>query len=141
MELLESQDPLKKKLVESSERHKRELAREVKEISEKTERAMKNALIIGGSLALAYLVVSQISSSTKKKKKNKLGKIPKLKIAKIENEEVEENEDVEPNLISKIGTQVMNQATALLLEVAKEKLIEFLASKLKRDESSIEDKS
>jgi hypothetical protein len=141
MELLESQDPLKKKLVESSERHKRELAREVKEISEKTERAMKNALIIGGSLALAYLVVSQISSSTKKKKKNKLGKIPKLKIAKIEHEEVEENEDVEPNLISKIGTQVMNQATALLLEVAKEKLIEFLASKLKRDESSIEDKS
>jgi len=141
MELLESQDPLKKKLVESSERHKRELAREVKEISEKTERAMKNALIIGGSLALAYLVVSQVSSSTKKKKKNKLGKIPKLKIAKIENEEVEENEDVEPNLISKIGTQVMNQATALLLEVAKEKLIEFLASKLKRDESSIEDKS
>jgi len=139
MELLESQDPLKRKLIASSDRHKRELQKEVKEIAERTERTMTNALIIGGSLALAYLVVSQISSSKKKKKKYKIARIPKLKIADAKTEEAGDEEEPEStNLISTIGTQVMNQATAMLLEIAREKLMEFLASRLKTDESSEE---
>jgi hypothetical protein len=137
MELLESQDPLKRKLIASSDRHKRELQKEVKEIAERTERTMTNALIIGGSLALAYLVVSQISSTKKKKKKYKIARIPKLKAESTKEEQAEDEEEVQgsTNLISAIGTQVMNQATAMLLEIAREKLMEFLASRMKSDES------
>ncbi|HEY5826135.1 MAG TPA: hypothetical protein VIT44_17300 [Cyclobacteriaceae bacterium] len=137
MELLESQDPLKRKLIATSDRHKRELEKEVKEIGERTERTMKNVLIIGGSLALAYLVVNQISSSRKKKKKYKIAKIPKLKVVNTNTEEAEDDEEEHDstNIISVIGTQVMNQATAMLLELAKEKLTEFLASRMKSDES------
>lgn len=141
MELLESQDPLKRKLIASSDRHKRELEKDVKAIAERTERTMKNALIIGGSLALAYLVVNQISSSSKKKKKKyKIARVPKLKVAdvKTEEEDNEEEEQDSTSLISAIGTQVMNQATAMLLELAKEKLMEFVASRMKSDEPSEE---
>ena len=142
MELLESQDPQKRKLIATSDRHKHELQKEVEEIAERTERTMKNALIIGGSLALAYLVVSQISSSTKKKKKKyKIARIPKVKVANVNTEEDEEEEVQDStNLISAIGTQVMNQATAMLLELAKEKLMEFVATRMKSDESPTENK-
>jgi len=139
MELLESQDPQKRKLIATSDRHKHELQKEVKEIAERTERTMKNALIIGGSLALAYLVVSQISSSTKKKKKKyKIARIPKVKVANVNTDDDDEEEvqdSTNLNLISAIGTQVMNQATAMLLELAKEKLMEFVASRMKRGET------
>lgn len=146
MELLESQDPRKKKLVESSERHKRELEKNVKEIAGKTERNMKNALIIGGSLALGYLIVNQIASSKKKKHKVKKVHVPKVKVAEPEEEEEIESEDESnqiippmPHLISQIGAQVINQATALLLEMAREKLMEFIASRMKTSESSDKD--
>jgi len=139
MELLESQDPQKRKLIATSDRHKHELQKEVKEIAERTERTMKNALIIGGSLALAYLVVNQISSSSKKKKKRyRIARIPKVKVTNVNPEEADSEEEIvhdSTNLISAIGTQVMNQATAMLLELAKEKLMEFLASRMKSDES------
>ena len=69
MELLETQDPEKKRLMEESDRHKQELQKEVKAMSDKTEKVVKNALIIGGALAITYLIVSQLGSSRKKKNK------------------------------------------------------------------------
>lgn len=70
---MQTQDPEKKRLIEESERHKNELQKEVKAMSDKTERAVKNALIIGGTLAITYLIVSQLGSSRKKEKQK--GKI------------------------------------------------------------------
>ena len=70
MELLETQDPEKKRLIEASDRHKQELQREVKAMSDKTEKVVKNALIIGGTLAVTYLLITQLGSSKKKKKRN-----------------------------------------------------------------------
>ena len=69
MELLETQDPEKRKLLESSERHRKELEREVKDISERTERILTNALVVGGVTLLAYFAVSQFTK--RKSKKNK----------------------------------------------------------------------
>jgi FtsZ-interacting cell division protein ZipA len=136
MELLETQDPQKRKLIETSDRYKHELQKEVKTITEKTERTMKNALIIGGALALTYVLVSQISSSRKKKSRKK---IKTAAIAREVDDDEDEMEEVsnEPSLISKVGTQIMNQATAILLEMAKEKLSEYLESrKQKSNENS-----
>ena len=132
MELLESQDPEKKKLIETSDRHKRALEKELTELSNKTERMLTNALIIGGSLALTYIVITSLSGSKKRKKK---------KMAEAEAEAAGEVDDgsVEmetPSVISQIGTKVLNTATVLLLDIAKEKLFEYLESRKKADENS-----
>ncbi len=120
MELLEIQDPEKKRLIETSERHKRELEREVKDISDRTETIAKNALIIGGVLALAYLLVSQAGSAQpRKKKKRTTG----------ETQEAEDFEPAVPSLLAQIGSRVVDQATLILLDLAKQKLTEFLQSR------------
>jgi hypothetical protein len=129
MELLETQDPEKKKLIEASNRHKKELEREVKAMSDKTEHALKNALIIGGTLAVTYLLVSQFGSK-KKKAKTK---------AKIESSEP----DLEPasgysppSLLSQLGDRLVNQATLILLDMAKDKLSEYLSNRKQKHEDS-----
>ena len=71
MELLETQDPDKKRLIEISEHRKREVEKELKAMAEKTERIITNALIIGGTLALTYILIRQFSGSKPKKKKAK----------------------------------------------------------------------
>ena len=137
MEILETQDPEKRKLIETSDRHRKEIEKEVSELSERTDRALKNALIIGGALALTYVVVSQISSSKKKKKKTRVK--PK---AVVEQEEVEEEDEsptfagIENSLLSQIGTKIVNTATLVLLDMAKAKLSEFLQSQKKSNEDS-----
>lgn len=134
MEIDEGQDPEKKRLIETSDRHKRALEKEVKSISDKTERMLINGLVIGGSLALTYLIVSQWGKSKRKKK------------AKAKANESSVQEDVEaagmasepqtPSMISQIGTKVINQATLILLDIAKDKLMEYLESRKQRDENS-----
>ncbi len=133
MELLETQNPEKRRLIETSDRHKHELQKEVKSISDKTERIVKNALIIGGTLALTYLVVTQLSSAKKKIKKTK---------AKPSEEEETDSALEEatasfssPSLISQLGERLAAQATALLLGIAKDKLGEYLSKRKRKDEN------
>jgi hypothetical protein len=136
MELLEGQDPEKKKLIEASDRHKRALEKEVSDLTQKTEKALTNALIIGGSLAITYFVISSLWGRKKKKKKHKKLK-PAQSIAEGENGagEFEPEPPAAPTIISEIGTKVLNHATVLLLDIAKEKLFEYLQRK-KADENS-----
>jgi hypothetical protein len=124
MELLETQDPERRRLIETSDRHKRELEREVKEMSDKTEKVVKNALIIGGVLAVTYLLVTQLSSG-KRKKSSK----PKL----TEQEVDEDEEQTTPNVFSQIGAKVADTATLVLLDLAKEALSEFLKNRKQKD--------
>jgi hypothetical protein len=133
MELLEGQDPEKKKLIETSDRHKRALEKEVKDLTQKTERVFTNALIIGGSLALTYFVISSISSRKKKKKK----KLAQAQAAAVDGASTEvEEEDHGPSVVSEIGTRVLNQATLMILEIAKDKLFEYLESRKQSNENS-----
>ncbi len=138
MELLESQDPDKKKLIESSERHKRALEKQVSELSAKTEKVVTNALIIGGSLALTYFLVSSLSSHKKKKKKKAKAAQIKSDETVAETEEVEEKEEslIMPAIVGAIGSKVINTATMMLLDIAKEKLFEYLKSRKQDDENS-----
>jgi len=136
MELLESQDPEKKKLIETSDRHKRALEKEVNELTEKTERVLTNALIIGGSLALTYFVISSFSGGKRKRKKKK-NKDSKAVIPEGTEGVEEIPDEIEtPSLIGQIGTKVLNHATGLLLDIAKEKLFEYLESRKKGNENS-----
>lgn len=135
MELLETQDPEKKRLIETSDRHKHELEKEVKAISDKTERVVKNALIIGGTLALTYLVVSQLSSSKKKRRKGK-AKQAEVEEAPDSELEVASASYSPPSFVSQLGERLATQATALLLGIAKDKLGEYLSNRKPKDENS-----
>jgi hypothetical protein len=122
MELLETQDPEKKRLIETSEQHKRELEREVQQIATRSEQVIKNALIIGGTLAVTYLLVSQFTrsnTSSKKVKKTVASEVPPLAAAEPE----------EPSIMSKVGSKVVNAATLMLLEIAREKLTEYFKNR------------
>jgi hypothetical protein len=134
MELLETQDPEKRKLIETSDRHKLELQRELNEISDKTEATFKNALIIGGTLALTYLLVSKLGSSSKPKRK-------KAKSKAINNVDEEETTSVEgpapiPTFLSQLGENLASHATIILLDIAKEKLSEYLVNRKLKNENS-----
>ena len=134
MELLETQDPEKKRLIETSDRHKRALEKEVHDLTKKTERMLTNALIIGGSLALTYFVISSLSGGKKKKKKNQLAKAQASGPA--DGSQEDEEEDDSPSVLAQIGTRVLNQASVMLLDIAKEKLAEFLESRKAKNENS-----
>jgi hypothetical protein len=129
MELLETQDPEKRKLLETSNRHRQEMEREIKDISEKSGKVLKNALIIGGALAVTYIVVNQLSSAKSRKKKSK-------KDNDIDDSVDEEPADESPSLLSKMGDKALNMATVLLLDLAKEKLSEYLQHRKSKDENS-----
>ena len=134
MELLETQDPEKKRLMEESDRHKQELQKEVKAMSDKTEKVVKNALIIGGALAITYLIVSQLGSSKKKKSKK-----AKSKITREENDESLENIEPAyspPSFLSQLSDRVVSQATVVLLDIAKDKLAEYLNNRKTKNENS-----
>lgn len=133
MELLETQNPERKKLLETSERHKRELEKEVKDMSDKTEKVLKNALIIGGALAVTYLLVSQLGSG-KKKKKSK-AKI-QLQAAPAPTDQMVEEEEETPNAFSAIGVKIADTATVMLLDIAKEALSEFLKTRQQKNADS-----
>ena len=128
MELLETQDPEKRRLIETSDRHKRELEKEVKSISDHTEKIVKNALIIGGVLALTYFTISQLASGKKKKK-------AKTNLAvSTEVDEIDENQA--PSLFSQIGSKVVDTATIVLLDLAKDALAEYLKNRRSKDGDS-----
>lgn len=133
MELLETQNPERKKLLETSERHKRELEKEVKDMSDKTEKVLKNALIIGGALAVTYLLVSQLSTG-KKKKKSK-AKI-QLQAAHAPTDHTVEEEEETPSAFSAIGSKIADTATVMLLDMAKEALSEFLKTRQQKNADS-----
>jgi len=140
MELLETQDPDKKRLIETSDRHKQELDREIKALSDKTERVVKNTLIIGGTLALTFLIVSQFGSGKTKRKKVKAKIKGKVK-QNLLDDTLDSGQDDEsisyspPSFLSQIGERVATQATALLLGIAKDKLAEYLSNRNQKDEN------
>jgi len=133
MELLETQDPERRRLIETSDRHKQELEKEINTMSDKTEKVVKNALIIGGVLAVTYLLVSQLSPGKKKKKV----KTRAASISQDVEEDDEENEQPEtPSLFSQIGAKVADTATVVLLDLAKEALAEYLKNRTQKDGNS-----
>lgn len=134
MELLETDD-MKSALLKKSAKHREDLENEVKLLSERTEKIVTNALIIGGSLAATYLLVRAFSGSKKKKKHR--SKPVKVKVVRPRDEtsETVEYEAAPPGIVSQIGTVLAGQATAFLLGLAKEKLASYLQSQSDKKET------
>ncbi len=128
MEILETQDPEKKRLMDEAKNHKDNLVDDVRFVSERTEKIIVNALVIGGALALTYLLVSQFSGTKSKKKKTKAIKLVTQTPSESGPAEGEEEESDSNSLLAQIGTKIANEATLFLLNLAKEKLNEYLQS-------------
>lgn len=133
MELLESNDP-KLELLKKSAKHRQDLEDEVRLISAKTERIITNALIIGGTLAAAYVLVRQFSGPSKKRKKVKSQKLKVVQAAPADAAEAEDEESFAPGIVSQVGQAIASQATVFLLGLAKEKLSEFLQGQFDKKE-------
>jgi hypothetical protein len=130
MELLDS-DEERGKLLRQSARHREALEGEVRLISANTEKIITNALIIGGSLALSYYLVRQLSGGGKSKKSKRKAK--RIQVVHAESPEVVEverapAENVEPGILGTVGAALVSQASMFLLNLAKEKLMEYLDS-------------
>jgi hypothetical protein len=127
MELMESNDA-KNRLVIKSARHKQELEDEVRLISANTEKIITNALIIGGTLAVTYFLVRRFTGTkSKKKSKAKKDKFVRQSDDKIEAYSEQDN-TTSPGIVSQIGSALAAQATVFLLDLAKDKLSEFVKS-------------
>lgn len=129
MEILDKQDPEKKRLMDEAKRHKENLSNEVRTVSEQTEKIITNAVIIGGALALTYLLVKQFSGSKPKKKRSKGIKLVAQAPKETASSEEEEYESDNDSILNQIGTKIANEATVFLLNFAKEKLSEYLQSR------------
>ena len=134
-----SDNPQKGQLLQKSAHHRQLLEDEVKSISERSEKILTNALIIGGALALTYFLVSGVSGKTGKKK-SKARKI-KLVEGKDDSEtsaDETETEEHEAGFVSQIGAVIAAQATTFLLSIAREKIVEFLESQAAKKDNQNE---
>ena len=130
MEILEKQDPEKRRLMDEAKRHKQNLTNDVRLVSEQTEKMVTNALIIGGALALSYFLISELGSKSKKKKARSVKLVTHAPAESNSTEEVEQGNSI----LSQIGTKIANEATVFLLNLAKEKLNEYLQANKKQEE-------
>ena len=134
MELMETDDPIKSGLLKKTSQYREDLEDEAKEMSERTEKIVTNALVIGGTLLLTYFAYKQFSGGSKKKRKSKVNKIKVVGATPVEEEEDEEVEETTgpSKIITQIGTALVSQASVFLLSMAKEKLSEYLQSQAKK---------
>jgi hypothetical protein len=137
MELLETDDPIKGQLLQRSAKHREQLEEDARLISEKTEKMLTNALIIGGALAVTYFVISSFSGS-KKKKKSKSAEIRLVHGGAAAEQSQVASEPEPPGMMAQIGTALAAQATAMLLSLAKEKLTEFLEAQAAKKQTTNE---
>ena len=126
MELLETDDPIKGKLLKKSAMHREQLEEEVKLISDRTQKIITNAVIVGGALAVTYVLISQFTGS-KTKKKSKAAKIKLIHSDQTQSQAAAVQVEPEaPGVVAQIGTALASQAMVFLLSIAKEKLMEYL---------------
>lgn len=124
MELLESDDP-KAQLLRKAQQQKQALDGEVRLLSDKTEKVIKTALVVGGALAATYLIYRLLSDNGSKKKSKKI-KVVRSVASDDEAETEVERESPFSGIINKLGVVLATQASAFLLSLAKEKIGEYM---------------
>ena len=124
-------DEIKRELVRKSARHRQEIEGDVQMITESTEKMITNAIIIAGSLAVTYYLVRQLTGSSKKKSRKKAAKIRLVQSAPTPAEAVEEVES-SPGVVGQLGAALASQATLFVLNLAKEKLKEYLGDRAQK---------
>lgn len=119
MKLAEKNDP-KEELKEKSMAYKSAIEQDVKVLSDRTGKALTNILIVAGALGTSYLVYRTFFSSPKKSKSGR-------KALMDSGEDDDPRESRLAAMLGSVGTVLATQATAFLLAIAREKLIEYLS--------------
>jgi hypothetical protein len=123
-------------LLQKASQQRDELAGDVQQLTDRTHTIITNALLVGGALALTYLLVKGFSGSGKKKSKTK----PSTRKVAADPIDDEDDYTVSPvtDALTKIGAAIATQASMVLLNLAKEKLLEYLEERVqqKSDEHS-----
>lgn len=123
----------KKALLKRSAQYRSELEDEVNLLSERTQKIVTNAVVIGGALVISYLLVRQFTKPAKAKNKSGVKKIKLVNAEPREDAEyAPEQESRMARIASDIGNTLVNQATAFLLALAREKLVEYLQTKAEK---------
>lgn len=137
MKAMETDDLVKSQLLQKAAQQREEIESEMHEITDRTEKVLTNALIIGGALALTYFLVRGFSAKKKRKARKAKAKVKATEVDDAEEAEVYE-ESGPARILSQIGTAVASQTTMILLDLAKEKLMEYLQAQAqkKADENS-----
>lgn len=120
MKLAEKNDP-KEELKEKSLAYKSAIEQDVKVLSDRTGKALTNILIVAGALGTSYLVYRTFFSSPKKSKSRRKA------LVDSEEELDDPQESRLAAMLGSVGTVLATQATAFLLAIAREKLIEYLS--------------
>lgn len=132
MELLESDDP-KAQLLRQASKQKQALNDEVKMLSDKTEKVVKTALIVGGTLAATYILYRLLSGNDSKKKRKKVKTVSAAPAEEFEEDDTKSS--VMSGVLEKIGTVLASQASIFLLSLAKEKIGEYLETKAEKKDA------
>ncbi len=114
-----AEDREKSRLLRKTAAHRQELESELEEITRRTEKFITHVLIIGGTVALTYLLVRQLAGDKPKKK-------TKSKEAAPETEKQAEEKSPLSSIITQVGTMLATQAAVFLLNLAREKLTAYL---------------
>jgi ABC-type microcin C transport system duplicated ATPase subunit YejF len=130
MELLETNDD-KDLLVKQTEKYKQQLNDEFKSISQNTEKVVTNAIVIGGTLAVTYIIARMFFKTKAKRKAKK--KFKALNADAETSEGASLQKDSEPGVVAQIGSALAAQATVFLLNLAKDKLSGYLQSQFAKE--------
>jgi ABC-type microcin C transport system duplicated ATPase subunit YejF len=130
MELLETNED-KDLLIQQTEKYKKQLNEEFNSISQNTEKIVTNAVIIGGTLAVTYVIARMFFKSSSKRKARK--KFKTLNADAEATAGASLQRDSEPGVVSKIGSALAAQATVFLLNLAKDKLAVYLQSQFTKE--------
>jgi len=114
MELFEAKEEEKKKLLEVSNECEAEIEREIARILDKSGNFIASTLIITGSLVLGYSLINGLG-----RKKNKKIKKKTETTSNLEGD----------SLFSQIGSTVASYSMLLILDIAREKLVQYIESK------------
>ena len=131
MKAMETDDLVKSQLLQNAAQQREEIESEMHEITDRTEKVLTNAIIIGGALALTYFLVRGFSAKKKRKARKAKAKVKATEVDDAEEAEVYE-ESGPARILSQIGTAVASQATMILLDLAKEKLMEYLQAQAQK---------
>ena len=134
MEILERQDPEKKRLMDEVTLRKNQLESGAEDVSRQTEKLLTNAVIIGATLTVSYMLYRSLFGSSRKIKKSVSDTGTDVAPAEpTPADNVEQLPTKTSKLLSDIGNRLAEEATLFLLNMAKEKLIAYLEAKKKPD--------
>jgi hypothetical protein len=120
-------DPVKKRLQQRVVTHRQELETEFEELTHHAQKFLTHALVIGGALAVTFLVVKHLAGGKSKKDKSATAE------PSPQRQQEKKSESALSQILTQVGTVLASQAAVFLLTMAREKLMAYLKESTKSE--------